>query len=272
MKKTLNAVVAALLLLVVAPAVAPAKIVEIGRTNEAEELPAPSCPTSPCFAISRTTGYQAKVGTNRGLMKVPEDGRIVAWTIRLSQPGPSQVKFFNERLGGTASAGIAVLRTGKRLFGRVVAQSPVMELDGFFGQTVQFPLEQSISVKKGSMIALTVPTWAPALATGLGGDTSWRASRPAGDCDDTSTQTAQSDIRDLAQYRCLYQRVRLSYAVTMVTNPVPNKPAEGTETTPGTTTPGTTPTTPGTTPTTPPTTTTPTGTTTTPATTPTTPR
>jgi len=257
MKKTLNAVVAALLLLVVAPSAAPAKIIEIGRASEAEELPAPSCPTSPCFAVSRTTGYQAKVGTNRGLMKVPENGRIVAWTIRLSQPGPSQVKFFNERLGGTSSAGIAVLRTGNRLFGRVVAQSPIVELDRFFGQTVQIPLETSISVKKGSMIALTVPTWAPALATGLGGDTSWRASRPAGNCDDTSTQTAQTDIRDLAQYRCLYQRVRLSYSATMITDPVPNKGTpEGTATTP------TTPTTPGTTPTTP--------TTTTPATTPTT--
>jgi hypothetical protein len=205
------------------PAVAPAKVIEIGRANDAEELPTPSCPKSPCFAVSRTTGYQAKVGTNRGLLRVPENGRIVAWTIRLSKPGPRQVSFFNERLGGPPSAGLSILRPGKRLFGRVVAQSPVSMLEPFLGQTVQFPLETSISVKKNSIVALTVPTWAPALATGLGGDTSWRASRPAGDCDDTSTQTAQSDIRDLAQYRCLYQRVRLSYSATLITDPVPNK-------------------------------------------------
>src|SRR3712207_7815497 len=55
------------------------------RSSDAEELPQPSCPTSPCFAVSRTTGYQAKVGTNRGLVRVPENGRIVAWTIRLSR-------------------------------------------------------------------------------------------------------------------------------------------------------------------------------------------
>ncbi len=227
------------LLLSLVPATASARTLEVGRASEAEELPAPSCPTSPCFAISRTTGYQAKVGTNRGLLRIPEDGRIVAWTIRLSKPGPRQIQFFNERLGGASQAGISILRTGRRLYGRIVAQSPLVQLEPFFGQTVQFPLEQSIAVKKGSTIALTVPTWAPALATGLGGDTSWRASRPAGDCDDTATQTAQTDIRDLSQYRCLYQRVRLSYSATLITEPKPNteeqarQPAAGEDETPG---------------------------------------
>jgi hypothetical protein len=218
MKKSLTAL-ATLLALLLAPAVAPAKIVEVGRANAAEEFATPSCPDTPCFAISRTTGYQAKVGTNRGLMRVPEDGRIVAWSIRLSKPGPRQVSFFNERLGGKSQARIAVLRNGKRLYGRVVAQSPLVDLEPYFGQTVMFALERSIPVKKGSTLALTVPTWAPALATGLGSDTSWRASRRAGNCDDTSTQTAQSNIRDLAQYRCLYQRVRLSYSATLITTP-----------------------------------------------------
>ncbi len=221
MKKTLTAVVALLFLLLV-PASSPAKIVEVGQATPGEELPAPSCPTSPCFAISRTTGYQAKVGTNRGLMKAPESGRIVAWTIRLSKPGARQIAFFNERLGGAPSAGITVLRPGKRLFGRVVTQSPVVELTPFLGQTIQIPLETTLAVKKGQLIGLTVPTWAPALATGLGSDTSWRASRKAGDCDDTATQTAQSTIRDLAQYRCLYQKVRLSYSATIITEPKPN--------------------------------------------------
>lgn len=232
--KKLTTALAALLVVLLVPTDASAKVVEVGRASDAEELPQPSCPNSPCFAISRTTGYQAKVGTNRGLMKIPENGRIVAWTIRLSRPGPKQVTFFSERLGGKPSAGIAVLRSGKRLYGRVVAQSPVVDLNPFLGQTVQFPLETSIPVRKGSILALTVPTWAPALATGLGGDTSWRASRPAGDCDDTSTQTAQTDIRDLSQYRCLYQRVRLSYSATLITEPKPNtaeEPAQ-TETTP----------------------------------------
>ena len=225
--KTVRVVLALVLCLLAFPAVAPARIIEIGRATEAEELPQPSCPRSPCFAVSRTTGYQAKVGTNRGLVRVPANGRIVAWSIRLSKPGPRQVAFFNERLGGPPQAGISILRPGKRLFGRVVAQSPLVMLEPFLGQTVQIPLETSIPVKRNSIVGLSVPTWAPALATGLGADTSWRASRPAGDCDDTSTQTAQTDVRDLAQYRCLYQRVRLSYSATLITDPEPNKPAEG---------------------------------------------
>jgi hypothetical protein len=220
--KKFSPLVVALLILLAVPAVAPARVLEIGRASESEELPAPSCPASPCFAVSRTTGYQAKVGANRGLMKAPETGRIVAWTIRLSRPGPRQISFFNERLGGAPSAGISVLRTGRRLYARVTAQSPVVRLEPFLGQTVQFPLEQSLPVRKGQTIALTVPTWAPALATGLPSDTSWRASRRAGQCDDTSTQTAQSEVRALIQYRCLYQRVRLSYSATMVTDPTPN--------------------------------------------------
>ena len=213
----------ALVALLAVPGAAPARMAEVGALAGEQELPAPSCPTRPCFAVSRTTGYQAKVGPTRGLMKIPADGRIVAWTIRLSKPGRSQVRFFNNRLGGEASAGITVLKPGKRLFGRVVAQSPIVQLQPFFGQTVQFPLEQSLPAKKGQLLALTVPTWAPALATNLGGDTSWRASRPAGECDDTETQTAQAEVKDLAQYRCLYQRVRLTYTATLITEPKPNK-------------------------------------------------
>ena len=223
MKTSLSALLVLLATLVLLPtAAASARVLEIGRASDAEELPQPSCPASPCFAISRTTGYQAKVGTNRGLLKVPERGRIVAWTIRLSKPGARQIRFFNERLGGESQAGISILKNGKRLFGRVTAASPLVALQPFFGQTVQFPLEQSIPVRKGQTVALTVPTWAPALATGMGADTSWRASRPAGDCDDTATQTAQTEMRSLAQYRCLYQRVRLSYSATLVTEPAPN--------------------------------------------------
>ena len=202
------------------PAPASARIIEVGKT--AEE-PKPSCP-NPCLAVSRTTGYQAKVGTKRGLFVVPRKGRIVAWSITLGRPGPKQTKFFNDTLGGKASAGIAILRTGDRLMGRVVAQSPVQRLADYFGQTVQFPLERSLPVSKGNVVALTVPTWAPALAVGFGNDTSWRASRSRNKCQDTRTQTAQTRLGSLTQYRCLYKTARLSYTATLIT--APRKPSE----------------------------------------------
>ena len=43
-------------------------------------------------------------------------------------------------------------------------------------------------MKKGQLLALSVPTWAPALQVNLGGDTSWRSSRPKGSCNDTAEQ------------------------------------------------------------------------------------
>jgi hypothetical protein len=212
-RTTLTAAVATLALLGLG-APAQAKIIEIGQTTDTA---APSCPRT-CNAISRTTGYQAKVGPKRGLFLVPQDGRIVAWTIQLSKPGPSQIKFFNENLGGEASAGISVLRPGKRLFARTVSTSSIYKLTPFFGQTVQFALSRSLVVHKNDLIALNVPTWAPSLAVGLGGDTSWRASRTKDKCRDTQTQTTQSAGK-LTQYMCLYRTARLLYSATLVTSP-----------------------------------------------------
>jgi hypothetical protein len=232
------------------PATVLATEFEIGKTDGAQ--PAPACPTSPCFAVSRTTGYQAKVGTKRGLMTIPADGRIVAWSITLGKPGKKQTAFFNQKLGGPASAQITILNPRSKLRSRAVAQGEPQQLEPYFGSTVEFPLDKSIPVKKGWVIALTTTTWAPALAVNLGADTSWRASRGRGTCDDTQSQTAQTQPNQLAQYYCLYRTARLMYSATLITNPTPSN---GTTPTPTTTTPTTTtpttPTTPTTTPTTP---------------------
>ena len=72
---------AALVAALVTAAPAPAKIVEIGRTDAT-----PACPASPCLAVSRTTGYQIKVADDRGAFVVPEDGKVVAWSIALGKP------------------------------------------------------------------------------------------------------------------------------------------------------------------------------------------
>jgi hypothetical protein len=203
------------LALLASAAPAQAKIIEIGKTADAQGTP--TCPTSPCLAVSRTTGYQVKVGARRGLFTVPADGRLVAWSISLGNPNAKQIAFFDKGYG-KSSAGITVLRPGKRLFARVLAASPVEQLSPYFGQTVQFPLDTSIPVKKGSVIALTVPTWAPALTPLLGDGSSWRASRGKGACNDTETQTAQTKNHQLTQYRCLY-KARITYSATLITAP-----------------------------------------------------
>lgn len=212
-----SAVAAASTVLLLIPAAAGAKVIEIGETTT-EAVPA--CPAAPCFAVSRATGYQAKVGTERGLMTVPANGRIVAWTIGLSKPTAAQIKFFDGELGGPAQAGISVLKVGKYLNDTVKASGPLVSLTPYFGSFAQFPLAQAIPVLKGDLIALTVPTWAPALqVSGLGGDTSWRASRPRNKCKDNKAQTAQMNVGDKAQYYCLYRSARLVYTATLITYP-----------------------------------------------------
>lgn len=211
------AALAASTALALTPGSAGAKVVEIGGPPTPRAVP--SCPAAPCLAVSRTTGYQAKVGTNRGLMTVPANGRIVAWTIGLSDPTRKQINFFNTQLGGPAQAGITVLKVGKYLNDTVKAAGPLVSLAPYFGSFAQFPLAESIPVAKGDLIALTVPTWAPALQVGLPTDTSWRASRSRKQCKDNETQTAQMNVGDKAQYYCLYRTARLVYSATLVTAP-----------------------------------------------------
>jgi hypothetical protein len=211
----------ALLAALIFAAPASARIIEIGvAPTEAS----PTCPSSPCLAVSRTTGYQTKVVDDRNTFVVPRAGRIVAWTVSLGNPDARQIDFFDSNYGA-ASARLSVLRRGERLYSRVVGQTPVQQLAPYFGQQVQFPLETSIEVKRGQIIALTVPTWAPALTQLLADGSAWRASRPKNGCDDTDSQTAQSRTGQLTQYRCLY-RARLTYSATLVTNPRPNPEPE----------------------------------------------
>jgi hypothetical protein len=174
--------------------------------------------------VSRTTGYQAKIGTTRNVVTIPKNGRIVAWTIALGNPGAQQTTFFNQRLGGASEAQITILNPRRKLRSRVMAQGEPQKLQPYFGSVPQFALQKSIRVRKGWVVALTVPTWAPALAVGLGSDTSWRASRGRGKCEDTSAQTAQVRADQLAQYFCLYRTARLTYTATLVADPA--KPAQ----------------------------------------------
>jgi hypothetical protein len=197
-----------------------AKIIEIGSATAPG---APSCPTNPCQAVSRTTGYQAKVGAKRQVMAAPADGKIVAWTIRLGSPGKAQINYFNDNFGGAATAGITVLKPGKKLRHKVNGHSPIQRLQPYFGTTVQFPLDRTLTVRKGYLVALTVPSWAPALALGQDSGTLWRASRATNACDEPGRQSAQLALGSQVPYRCLYRTARLTYSVTMITTPTPPK-------------------------------------------------
>jgi hypothetical protein len=221
MKRIYAALLASILLALALPAVAPATLTEVGVIPTTTPATVPSCPASQCLAVSRTTGFQVKVGTERNILSAPRAGTVVAWTITLGAPNATQIKYFETNEGGPAEAGIAILAPQRKpnLTYKLVAQSPLVKLTPYFGKTAQFPLETTIPIKKGYVVALTVPTWAPALALGFGNDTSWRASRPKAGCKTTSSQTAQSEIGTAVQYYCLYQTARLTYSATLISTP-----------------------------------------------------
>ncbi len=129
------------------PAAAAAKLSELGALTDGARG---SCPDS-CQALTRTTGYQAKVGPDRDLYQAPANGRIVAWTIALGKPGPKQTAFFEERYGGTSQAAVVVLDPGAKLLRTVKAKAPLQKLTDYFGQTVQFPLSRAHAHPQGAV-------------------------------------------------------------------------------------------------------------------------
>lgn len=194
-------------------------------TTASSTTTAASTTEAPCLAVSRTTGFQVGIATMANPFVLPRSGRIVAWTIQLGRPTSAQVKFFDENEGGAPEANISVLhpektsKTMPKYTYKLVAQSPLIQLEPYFGLTVQFPLTTTLEAEKGDVIALTVPTWAPALALGYEKNTSWRASRPTSQCSVTDTQTDHIKVGKLRQYDCLYQTARLTYSATLISTP-----------------------------------------------------
>jgi hypothetical protein len=160
---------------------------------------------------------QVKDGSDNGPFVVKQSGRIVAWSVTLGVPSASQIHYFDTHEGGTARASLAVLRSVGGLAFKLVAISPVVHLQPDFGKTTQIPLAATIPVVKGEVIALSVPTWLPALALNYPTTTSWRASRRVSRCTDVEQQTAQSTIGSTLGYDCLYQTALVTYSATETT-------------------------------------------------------
>ncbi len=134
-----------------------------------------------CIVEGKVTGYQVfrKGSARKNSFRVPFNGKLVSWSISLSRPTkgvinqggtdqPAQLPFFNDLFGSPASARIAVLRqVDKKSSGppkwRMVRQSPVQILNPYFGRTVHFALARPLNVIRKQVVALTIPTWAPAV-------------------------------------------------------------------------------------------------------------
>jgi hypothetical protein len=239
---------------------APLKFTVLGK--RVATLP-PDCPGNAkkgCLTVGRMSGFQSTAGGSRNQpYEVPFDGKIVSWSIALSRPSGretrnrvDEVAFFNEYLGKPSQARISVLRRVRNSHPvqyNLRRQSPIQVLNPYFGSTVEFALDHPLNVVKGQMVALTVPTWAPAffhsasceeIAPGAVRDStrcaafqdnnSWRASRRKGRCafdssddDKLRAQLAhsypQQKVGSRKEYGCYYVGERLLYTVTIIKKP-----------------------------------------------------
>lgn len=172
--------------------------------------------------LAKVTGFQVLAENGEGERKnlpfrVPFDGVLTSWTIALAFPTDQQRAFFNRTAGSPAKARIGVLRrvpdTAPPRY-RLLRQTPPRSLTGWFGSTPRFRVRPPIPVKRGYVIALTVPTWAPALAIDIPKRNRWRASRNPGRCLETSHQRRSRPHQILGgrTYGCLYETARLLYS------------------------------------------------------------
>jgi hypothetical protein len=223
----------ALAALLAVPQVAQARIIELGGTADAATLNCPGTTEAPCVAAVRMTGYQGRSsGGPKNPYYIRRDGHLIAFTLQLAKPTAEEITFFNDNFGTPSTARISVLRRGKqrkrRLDHRLITQSDRFRLDPYFGSKPTFVFDRPVPVKKGNWIALTVPTWAPLLATNMTQRNWWRSSRTKGNCEPPRSlgQFALQDLRDVARFGCTYHGARLLYTATYVpSNRVTNEPA-----------------------------------------------
>ena len=206
---------AALLVLLAVPAIAESPAVEIGGPNG---LPTPSCTGTAandrgkpkglgrCSVLTMTTVYPIRDGSSENPTTVPKNGRIVAITMRIGKLADSRTclkkgmvkghyvctswdyfkekSYFDKTFGSGSRVRLVVLRPAAKKRGQVmpktlVAMGNEIRLEPLFGKKVTLPLTTTIPVKKGDVVGLSVPTYAPILPLAPSGTAdAWRSSRP----------------------------------------------------------------------------------------------
>lgn len=189
---------------------------EVGRTSDGAQ---PSCGGRGCLVIARTTAFTTRIGRRQPFV-VPMRGRIVAFTLKLGSPTGAQIRAANGRWGTPARVRLTILRPERRGgYSHVIGQSTAYNIPRYFGSTSQFALTETLPVRKGDIVALTIPTWAPVLAVHLPRTHAWRASRARDHCNDFDTQSALTTVGERVSFPCLYRTARPTYTATLISTP-----------------------------------------------------
>jgi hypothetical protein len=234
MKRSLLALAGAAALCAALPSWAGATTVELGVSTT--PLVAPSCPKgvspSQCTIIlTRATALETIRDNVAYPSTVKQSGRIAAFTVGLSAlssnatTAQKDIKFLDTTYGGDAQVQLTVLKLiGKKSLRnwQVVESSPLVDVQPYLGQVVQFPLTTTLPVTRGETIALTTPTWAPVLSIDLSTTHfAYRQSRSRNCNNPPSTSQAQTQVGQSTRYVCDYPGTRVEYSATEITDPVP---------------------------------------------------
>jgi hypothetical protein len=230
----------------IAAAAALAPLADAGNTKPKRlgmkgHVPRPLCPqrppesqhpatvTRPCIVTGSVTGFQLKANGQHHVMRAPTAGKIVSWAIDLGRPNETERNAFGAQdffgtkaFGKHAVARIAILKPRKHGTYKLLRVSPNVKLDQAFGELHFVTLERPLKIKKGQIVALTTPTWVPALVTNqFVQNSTWRASRKKGKCSGkTPEQTRrlaiearpQTKIGSTRQYGCIFTDTLLYWA------------------------------------------------------------
>jgi hypothetical protein len=230
--KRSSSICAAAVVLVMAliPTAAAAAVVELGATHTA--VTAPVCPVNlpaaQCtIVLTRATALQTIRDGVAYPTTVTRPGRIVAFTVGLSALSSNRttrknfIHSLDLRYAGTTQIALTVLRaTGpkRKHTWKVVEESPLIHVEPYLGLVVQIPLETTLPVSRGDVVALSTPTWAPVLSIQQTSKKfAYRQSRSANCSSPPATPQAQLTINQVAAYGCNYPGTRAEYTATEIT-------------------------------------------------------
>lgn len=198
----------------------------IGKTKQTPKAKCPK-PERQCQAVGRLTGFQARASGEKNPYVVPRSGELVAWSVDLTRkPKPVQRRVFgklysHKPFGEASSARITVLKKkdGKKF--KLKSHSPAVDLTESIGEQPIITLGEPLRVKKGDVVAITLPTWTFAFAIGLPeAANKWRASRSSKRCEvarsgsglkNLKKSKPQEKVGASRTYGCTYSGARLLY-------------------------------------------------------------
>jgi hypothetical protein len=233
MKRFSFGILAALLVAAIVPALAAAKIIELGKTATA--VGSPSCPSNVSannctIVLTRVTALPTLRDGIAYPTKVRQSGYIVAFTLGISGLTNNRtlrkgyIHNLDSEFNGVPLVYVSVLEpvgSAKNFEWKVVADSSAspIHLIPYLGTIQQFPLTTALPVKPGDVVALTTPTWAPVLAIQQNKSRfAYRQSRTA-NCNSTPALSQAQIVGGSARYKCNYAGTRVEFTATEVTTP-----------------------------------------------------